>query len=202
VQMVTEFMRDIWSDSFDDFRRNQADGPLLWWFLDILTLTREHARREHDASAIASLTDTRVLSGMKSPNGRTDGEEIAIWRLVAAAYVLMIGTTRPPRDLKAECVRQTEAYFAANDVEWRWRAAERPIPASLYRGLLSRLEAFSTDDGIEFVREVCLDIAPGWRPTGLLEGTRYTFEPMKEVPVLTEAEIEDQCFWPVNTIAS
>jgi hypothetical protein len=186
-QMVTEFMRDIWSDSFDDFRRDQADGPLLWWLLDTLSAERQYREATKDEDALESqdlatkLADTRTIPGVKGPNGKSDGEEIAIWRIVAMAYVTMIGSARPPRQLEGgEFPRMTEAYGVANAVEQRWRTTKRPIPPSLHKINLARLDWLGTEEGLGFIREVCADIAPGWRSKGLIQSDPYTFEPMRD----------------------
>jgi hypothetical protein len=108
---------------------------------------------------------------IKSPHASTDPDEVWVWKKVACAFALLMGSGRPPQALgqksgyAARRLRQGEAYAFMEALLARWRNyADTPsagLGSALWRTVVEKLDWLETEAGLEFVKEVCGDMKCG-----------------------------------------
>jgi hypothetical protein len=161
---VIEFLRNVWLDFRCDFQRpKRVDAPLLHWLLATLEAEQSDDVRDRD---------------VRSPHRLHDPTELWIWKHVAGAYALLIGSVRPLRvsldddgharmAYAARRPRQLEAYDFMQDLLAKWEeyieqsALSDPRDDMLWKVVVEKIEWLDTSEGLELVREVCSDMDSG-----------------------------------------
>jgi hypothetical protein len=133
-------------------REHRVDAPLLHWLLAVL-----------EAERAAAEPDSARQEPLRSPHASADPSEIWIWKRVAGAYALLLGSGRAQRP------RQVEACAFIGDLLCKWEvllATGSGLQDSHngyggkvpWRCMLDKIDWLQTDEGLEFVREVCSDM--------------------------------------------